>query len=109
MLPRVSFINVQMEGGGSMQDGTVILRDVELRLRALADVRQLRTQVSGILAQLQEAKAQAARAEAGSPQEQQFLREAAEASSRLALVRDNLYTSERELRRTAYLIEILSE
>lgn len=92
-----------------MQDGTTILRDVELRMRALAEARQLRTLVTGILAQLQDAKVQAARAEAGSPQEQQFLREATEASARLAVSRDSLYAAERELRRTAYLLEILSE
>ncbi|HYF94717.1 MAG TPA: hypothetical protein VD969_21090 [Symbiobacteriaceae bacterium] len=92
-----------------MQDGTLILRDVELRLRALAEVRQLRTLVSGVLAQLQEAKLKAAQAEAGSAQEQQFLKEAAEASARLAVTKENLYAAERELRRTAYLLDILSE
>lgn len=92
-----------------MQDGTMILRDVELRLRALAEVRQLRMLVAGILAQLQEAKMQAAQAEAGSVQEQQFLREAGEASARLTVNREQLHTAERELRRTAYLLEILSE
>ncbi|HWI61271.1 MAG TPA: hypothetical protein VNT75_05525 [Symbiobacteriaceae bacterium] len=92
-----------------MQDGTMILRDVELRLRALAEVRQLRTLVSGIAAQLQDAKLRAAEAEPGSSQEQQFLREAAEASGRLAVSREQLYAAERELRRTAYLLEILSE
>lgn len=92
-----------------MQDGNVILRDVELRLRALAEVRQLRLLVSGMLAQLQEAKVRAAQAEAGSAPEQQFLREAAEASSSLAVTREQLYAAERELRRTAYLLDILSE
>lgn len=87
----------------------MILRDVELRLRALAEVRQMRMLVAGILAQLQEAKVQAAQAEAGSVQEQQYLREAGEASARLTVCREQLHTAERELRRTAYLLEILSE
>lgn len=92
-----------------MQDGTTILRDVELRLRALAEVRQLRMLVAGILVQLQEAKTQAAQAEAGSILEQQYLREAGEASARLSVSREQLHIAERELRRTAYLLEILSE
>jgi len=92
-----------------VQDHTTVLRDVELRLRALADVRHLRTVAAGLVMQLQEAKTQAAQAEHGSPQEQQFLREAAEASARLASQRELLYASERELRRTAYLLDLLSE
>lgn len=92
-----------------MQDSTTILRDVELRLRALDEVRQLRVVTAGLLAQLQEAKLQAARAEAGSALEQQSLREAAEASARLGATRESLGAAERELRRTAYLLDMLSE
>jgi hypothetical protein len=91
-----------------MEDGTTILRDVELRLRALAEARQLRTVAAGIYAQLQDAKLKAGEAEPGSPLEQQFLREAADASGRLAANRESLYAAERELRRTAYLLDLLS-
>jgi putative NADH-flavin reductase len=94
---------------GMQQDSASILRDVELRLRALEEVRRLRTLVVGATEQLQAAKDQAARAESGTLAEQQYLREAAEASARLAGLRENLYLAERELRRTAYLLPILSE
>lgn len=92
-----------------MQDRTTILRDVELRLRALDEARQLRTVAAALVVQLQDAKTRAAQAEHGSTQEQQYLREAAEASVRLAAQREMLYAAERELRRTVYLVELLSE
>lgn len=92
-----------------MQDHTSILRDVELRLRALDEARQLRTLAAAVVEQLQEAKTSAAQAEHGSAREQQYLREAAEASARLAAHREMLYAAERELRRTAYLMDLLSE
>lgn len=92
-----------------MLDSTTILRDVELRLRALEEARQLQTMVDAALAQLQEAKHRAAGSEAGSMAEQQYLREAAEASGRLGLLREQLYSAQRELRRTAYLVQLLSE
>jgi hypothetical protein len=92
-----------------MQDTTTVLRDVELRLRALEEVRQVRTMAEGALAQLAEAKRRAAEAESGSLTEQQYLREATEASARLAALRESLFMAERELRRTTYLLHLLSE
>lgn len=92
-----------------MQQDTAVLRDVELRLQALDEARRLRTMVLGVLEQLQEAKQRATEAEHGSGQEQQYLREASEASERLASLRDGLLRAEKELRRTAYLVKLLSE
>jgi hypothetical protein len=92
-----------------MQDTTMVLRDVELRLRALEEARQVRAMAAGAMAQLRAAKQRAAEAEAGSPLEQQYLREAADASTRVASLRESLSIAERELRRTAYLLELLSE
>lgn len=86
-----------------------ILRDVELRLQALEETRRVEPMVSGALAQLQEAKLRAAQAESGSSWEQKYLKEAAEASERLAILREQLYRAERELRRTAYLIALLNQ
>jgi len=92
-----------------MEDRDMILRDVELRLRALEELRQIRTVAAGVLDQLQQAKAGAAQSENGSAPEQQYLREATEASARLAALRERQYAAERELRRTAYLLDLLSE
>lgn len=86
-----------------------MLRDVELRMQALDEARRLRTLVLGVLEQLQEAKQRVAEAEHGSAAEQQYLREASEASERLASLREGLLRAEKELRRTAYLIKLLSE
>lgn len=92
-----------------MQPDLSVLRDVELRLGALADVHRLRAITVSALGQLQEAKEKALQAETGSFSEQQFLKEAAEASERLAALRESLYQAERELRRTDYLLQLLSE
>jgi hypothetical protein len=101
---------MQMQGeGGHMLDSTAVLRDVELRLRALEDARQLQAMVDAAMAQLTEAKRRTAESEPGSLAEQQYLREAVEASSRLGLLREQLYGAQRELRRTAYLLELLAE
>lgn len=92
-----------------MEQEMAILRDVELRLKALEEARRLRSMVQGALTQLQEAKARAGRSEFGSPAEQQYLREATEASERLATLQEALQRAERELRRTEYLVQVLSE
>lgn len=92
-----------------MHQETAVLRDVELRMQALDEARRLRTLVLGVLEQLQEAKQRAAEAEHGSAAEVQYLREAAEASERLAGLRESLLRAEKELRRTAYLVKLLSE
>lgn len=90
-----------------MQENLTILRDVELRLRALEEVQRLRPQVENLTEQLHQAKTQAAQAEFGSHAEKQYLKEAAEASERLGALRESLFSAERELRRTAYLLKIL--
>jgi hypothetical protein len=92
-----------------MQQESSILRDVALRLNALADLARLRPMVAGALAHLREAKRLAATAEHASTPEQEYLREAAEVSRHLALLRADLLVAERALRRTAYLVELLSD
>jgi hypothetical protein len=92
-----------------MQQNFEVLKDVEMRLSALADARRLRSMVAAAGGQLQEAKGKAVQAESGSYSEQQYLKEAAEASERLAALRESLYQAERELRRTDYLLDLLSE
>lgn len=87
----------------------MILQDVELRLRALAEARQLRQMTAAAMQQLRAAKQGVATAEPGTASEQQFLREAADASGRLAMLRERLYAAERELRRTVYLLQVLAE
>lgn len=95
--------------GVDMQEDSLILRDVALRLRSLAEAARLRPMAASAGAHLQQAKSAAASAEPGSRAELHLLREAADASSRLTELRGRLETVERELRRTAYLLEILSE
>lgn len=92
-----------------MPADTAVLRDVDLRLTALAEVRRLRSMVAGTLAQLEQAKQGVIAASGGSVFEQQFLREAAEASLQLAGHQERLAKAEAELRRTAYLLALLSE
>lgn len=92
-----------------MLDSTAVLRDVELRLRALEESHHLQTMVDAAMAQLTEAKRRSAEAEPGSMAEQQYLREATETSGRLGLLREQLFAAQRELRRTAYLVQLLSE
>lgn len=92
-----------------MQQDPAILQDVEIRLKALTGATRLRPMVGSALAHLQAAKSHAAQAEPGSAREQQYLREATEASQRLALLQEELYLAERDLRRTAYLTDLLAE
>jgi hypothetical protein len=86
-----------------------ILRDVEVRLMALTEARRLRPFVVDLREQLHQAKTAAGEAEPGSAIELQFLKEAAEANERLTTFRDSLMQAERDLRRTHYLLELLSE
>lgn len=92
-----------------MPADTAVLRDVDLRLTALDEARRLRPMVAGTLAQLEQAKQGVSAASGGSAREQQFLREAADASLRLAGQQERLAKVEAELRRTAYLLTFLSE
>lgn len=92
-----------------MPADTSVLRDVDLRLTALDEVRRLRAMVAGTLAQLERAKQGVMAASGGSALEQQFLREAADASLLLAGQQERLTRVESELRRTAYLLALLSE
>jgi hypothetical protein len=92
-----------------MEQQMTILRDVDLRLRALQEARWLRTMLAGALIQLEEAKGKAAAASPGSQAEQHYLREAAEASQQVADLQQRLHAAERDLRRTAYLLDLLSE
>lgn len=92
-----------------MQQDLAVLRDVELRLRALEEARRLRAELEAVLQQLRTAKRQAAEAPDGSPLEQQSLREAAEASQRFNALQGALARTEQELRRTHYLLKVLSE
>lgn len=92
-----------------MEQEFTVLRDVELRLRALAEVQRLRPLVINTQEQLMEAKQCAADASPGTATEQRFLREAAEASQRLADLQAELGRKEQELRRTRYLLQLLQE
>lgn len=86
-----------------------VLRDVELRLRALDEARRLRTLAAAAKARLKLARERIATAALGSPLEQECLREATEASERLGALQSGLFNAEQEIRRTAYLLELLSE
>ncbi len=86
-----------------------VLRDVELRLRALEESRRLHIMVRAAEEQVRTAKEGAAQAEPGSDRELSLLKEAAEASQRLSRLRERLFQVERELRRTAYLLDLLIE
>lgn len=92
-----------------MERTMAVLQDVEMRLRALAEARRLRPEVSAVLDQVRTAKQLALESPDGSPAELQHLQEAAEASRRLAGLRTDLLRAEQELRRTRYLLDLLSE
>lgn len=92
-----------------MERTMAVLQDVEIRLRALAEARRLRPEVASVLDQVRTAKQLALESPDGSPAEQQHLQEAAEASRRLAGLRGDLLRAEQELRRTRYLLDLLSE
>lgn len=86
-----------------------VLRDVQGRLRALAEARRLRAEVDSATEHLRRVKRLAAEAAEGSAEELNHLHEAGEANRRLAALRTALGTAETELRRTEYLLRILSE
>lgn len=92
-----------------MEQDFTVLRDVELRLRALADARRLRPMVESAQEHLQEIKLRAAGASMGTAAEQQFLREATETSQHLAALQGDLARVQQELRRTSYLLQLLQE
>lgn len=92
-----------------MEQDFTFLRDVELRLRALAEARRLIPMAEHAQEHLVEAKQKAAGAAPGTASEQQFLREAAEASQRLAALQVELVRVQQELRRTRYLLQLLQE
>ncbi|MGE5673754.1 MAG: hypothetical protein ACM3XM_07680 [Mycobacterium leprae] len=85
-----------------------VFRDVELRLKALDEYHRLERMILTTQEQLRIAKERAAQAESGSSWEQKYLKEATDASTRLMTLQDALYEAEQEIRRTAYLLHVLS-
>lgn len=93
----------------AMQTEAAFLRDVEVRVQALAEAKRLRPMAGSALAELAHAKELAAAAAPGSQEEHQALTAAAEISLRLAEIQAALRRANQELQRTAYLVPLLTE
>jgi hypothetical protein len=91
------------------QQDVSILQDVELRMQALAEATRLRPMVSSAYRHVQIVRERVIETSVGSLLEQQYLREAKDASERLHHLQIALATIEEDLRRTAYLVELLTE
>jgi len=92
-----------------VQTDAAFLRDVEVRMQALAEAKRLRPMVSSALSELAHAKELAAAAAPGSQEEHQALTTAAEISLRLAGLQAALRQANQDLQRTAYLVPLLTE
>jgi len=92
-----------------MSQDPSIQRDVEVRMQALAEATRLRPMVSSAYRHVETARDRVVESSVGSLLEHQYLREAKDASERLHHLQIGLARIEEDLRRTAYLIELLSE
>jgi len=92
-----------------MSEDFSIQRDVELRVQSIAEARRLRPMVSSAYRHAQIARERVIETSIGSLLEQQYLREARDASERLHHWQIALARIEEDLRRTDYLVELLTE
>lgn len=92
-----------------MSQNAAILHDVETRMQGLAEATRLRPMVASAYRHVQIARERVTETLIGSLLEQHYLREAKEASERLYHLQIALAKVEEDLRRTDYLVELLTE
>jgi hypothetical protein len=89
-------------------DETAFLKDVARRLQAILDAERLHPQIRGALVQLAELERLIVERGYAAAGISSFLREAAEANSRLQQYQEALAAAERVIRETAYCLPMLT-